>query len=137
MTIEKLNEIKELSKTINALKRRLAVTKAKSISTTSSLSGVPRAPGISDKVGNSVADIDEIKRKIHNARRRRKRLKVYIYCIDDDYMREIMISKFIDGDTWEGIAAEIGNGNTKDSVRKSCERFLERENMKKHEVRAR
>lgn len=143
MTIEKLNEIKKLEGVICVLEHRLASARAKAVSTTSSqwvrgiekkpdgsaegfsaLRGMPSAPGISDKVGNGVADMDEIRRKLRTAKRRRGRLVAYIKGVEDDYMRNVLILKFIKGYTWNSIAILLKGGNTADGVRKSCERFL-------------
>lgn len=39
-------------------------------------------------------------------------------------MQRIIRFKYIEGMSWEAVAARMGNGATKDSVRKEIERFL-------------
>ena len=51
----------------------------------------------------------------------------FINSIDDSHVRRIVPMRFVDGMKWRQIALNIGGGNTEDSVRKTVERFLERE----------
>lgn len=53
---------------------------------------------------------------------------VYINGIQDSHIRRIIAMRYIDGMTWKQIAKNVGGGNTEDAVRKTVERFLEREN---------
>ena len=48
----------------------------------------------------------------------------YIDNIDDSLIRQIISLRYINGLTWEQVAAHIGGNNTADSVRKAAERFL-------------
>ena len=48
----------------------------------------------------------------------------YIENIDDSLIRQIITLRYINGLTWEQVAARIGGNNTADSVRKVSERFL-------------
>jgi len=48
----------------------------------------------------------------------------YIDNIDDSLIRQIISLRYINGLTWEQVAAHIGGNNTADSVRKATERFL-------------
>ena len=55
---------------------------------------------------------------------------VFINGIEDAHIRRIVTMRFIDGLKWRQIAQNVGGGNTEDSVRKTVERFLEREDNK-------
>lgn len=57
-------------------------------------------------------------------------VQVYINGIEDSHTRRIVSMRYIDGMTWRQIAINIGGGNTEDAVRKTVDRFLERENSK-------
>lgn len=48
----------------------------------------------------------------------------YIENIDDSLIRQIITLRYINGLTWDQVAANIGGNNTADSVRKMAERFL-------------
>ena len=54
----------------------------------------------------------------------------FINGIEDSHVRRIVTMRFIDGMKWRQIARNVGGGNTEDSVRKTVERFLEREDNK-------
>ena len=51
-------------------------------------------------------------------------IEEYINTIDDSLTRQILSLRYVNGLTWEQVAASIGGGNTADSVRKVAERFL-------------
>ena len=48
----------------------------------------------------------------------------YIENIDDSLIRQILIFRYINGLTWEQVAANIGGNNTADSVRMIHNRFF-------------
>lgn len=48
----------------------------------------------------------------------------YIDNIDDSLVRQIIILRYVNGLTWDQVAASIGGNNTADSVRMMCNRFL-------------
>lgn len=48
----------------------------------------------------------------------------YIDNINDSLIRQIITLRYVNGLTWEQVAASIGGNNTADSVRKMAERFL-------------
>ncbi len=49
----------------------------------------------------------------------------FIENVDDAQMRMILSLRFVNGLTWRQVARSIGGGNTEDSVRKACQRFLQ------------
>lgn len=50
----------------------------------------------------------------------------YIESIEDSLIRQIIALRYINGLTWEQVAASIGGNNTADSVRMLCDRFLKK-----------
>ena len=48
----------------------------------------------------------------------------FVNKIPDPHLRLVISLRYINGLEWEQIALHIGGGNTAESVRKSCERFL-------------
>lgn len=51
------------------------------------------------------------------------RLRAYIYAIPDQQVQLICILRFVKGMSWAQVAAEVG-GNTEESVKKACYRWL-------------
>lgn len=52
----------------------------------------------------------------------------FINDIEDSHVRRIISMRYIDGMTWRQIACNIGGGNSEDAVRKTVERYLDKEN---------
>lgn len=48
----------------------------------------------------------------------------YIESIDDSLIRQVIILKYIEGLTWNQVAAKIGGGTTADSLRMMLNRYL-------------
>ncbi|MEE0252343.1 MAG: hypothetical protein UEE41_02970 [Acutalibacteraceae bacterium] len=61
-----------------------------------------------------------MKKSIHEY----KKLILYILNINDSMIRQIMFLRFIQGHTWVQVAAEIGGGNSPDSIRMMVKRYL-------------
>ena len=61
-----------------------------------------------------------MKKSIHEY----KKLILYILNIKDSMIRQIMFLRFIQGHTWVQVAAEIGGGNSPDSIRMMVKRYL-------------
>ena len=51
----------------------------------------------------------------------------FIESIEDSHVRMIITYRFIENYSWLKVAEAMGGGNTEDSVRKSFERFLEKD----------
>ena len=54
------------------------------------------------------------------------RLIRYINGVDDSLIRQILTYRYINGFNWTQVAMHIGGGNTADSVKKACYRFLDK-----------
>lgn len=127
MTKKELSQLYYLNREIEHDKRELAKLKTMATSTTSKISGLPHAGGISDKtaLGAEIAYLEGvINNKIERTFYEYNRLLKYIENIDDSLVRQIMTFRHINGLTWVGVAMQIGNGNTADGVRMIYNRFL-------------
>lgn len=74
-----------------------------------------------------VSDMEEllgIEDKIQQSYSEYNRLIGYINGIEDAHIRQITTLRYVNGLSWQQIAFRIGGGNTSDSVRKTCMRFL-------------
>ena len=53
-----------------------------------------------------------------------EKTNTYISNIDDSLIRQIISLRYVNGLTWDQVAAHIGGNNTADSVRMMHDRFL-------------
>jgi hypothetical protein len=129
MTIKELSQLYYLNREIERDKARLEELYAKATNTSPSITGMPRAPGVTDKVSRYAAEIADLKGIIEaNVQRcfyELNRLNRYINDVPDAHIRLILSLRFVNGLPWRQVAASISGNNTEDSVRKACVRFLE------------
>ena len=55
-----------------------------------------------------------------------ERLQKYIDGISDSQIRQIFTYRFVNGLAWEQVAACMGGGNSADTVKKTCYRYLKK-----------
>ena len=131
MTLQELSQLYYLNREIKMDKRRLAELELKVLPGAQSMSGMPHAPGVADKVGTYAAEMADLRAIIEEKSRRcleeRIRLERYIAGIEDSLMRQIFTYRFVDGRTWGQVAQRVGGQNTAASVKMLCHRYLERE----------
>lgn len=129
MTKKELSQLYYLNREIEQDKQRLRELEAAATNTNSKITGMPHAAGISDKT-SLAAEIAYLRgvteAKIQQLYYEYRRLIDYINGIDDSRIRQILSLRFINGMSWRQISFSVGGGNTADSVRKACERFLEK-----------
>ena len=136
MTLKELSQLYYLNREIERDKQRLDELKAKSRSIAGpSLSGMPRGGAVSgssiDRYIAEIVDLEAIiSAKITQCLHERNRLERYIADIPDSLTRMIFTLRFINGLTWLQVALHIGGGNTADSVRMTCNRYISKENEK-------
>lgn len=91
------------------LERRTIMDRATSI--TPAINGMPHAPGVSDKIGNAIAILDgmdkKIVDKIDELREEKEKIEAAIYSIPDDRLIILMRYRYIQGLTWEEIAKNM------------------------------
>lgn len=130
MTLKELSQLYYLNREIEMDKKRLQELEIMAVSISPNLSGMPRSPGVSDKVGRYAAEIADLKGIIEAKHQQclyeRSRLERYIAGIDDSFLRQVMTYRFINGLPWRRVAACIGGGNTEDGCRKAVKRYLKR-----------
>ena len=89
---------------------------------------MPRGTGVSDKVGESAADIVEINEVISDALQKREwekaRLMQLIQTIPDAETRDIFIYRYYDGLSWSKVAKKMNS--TVDAVRGKDKRFFQK-----------
>ena len=90
------------------------------------LDGAPRQNGVSDPTYQKTADIMQLERRIAETKRRIAVLKSFIDNIPDAQERLIARLHCERRYSWARIAAEVGGGNTEESVRKRFERMFKK-----------
>ena len=130
MTLKELSQLYWLNREIEMDQKRLQELELKALPGSQVLTGMPHAPGVVDKVGNYAVEIADL-RGIIEAKHKlclheRSRLERYISGIDDSLLRQVFTYRFVNGLPWLQVAACIGGGNTADSVRMACYRYLEK-----------
>jgi len=92
------------------------------------LTGMPHAVGVNDRIGDLAVEIADLRRQIVMLQleldRERTKLNQFISSIDNDLTRTVFRLRFLRCLTWKEVATVIGGGNTEQTVKKICYRFL-------------
>lgn len=128
MTKKELSQLRYLNREIERDQRRLkelgAIVQGRAVTIT----GMPKGNSISDSVGQFATEIADLKNTIaFNIQRcwlELNSLQHYIDSVQDSQMRAILTFRYINGMSWDQVAARIGGGNTANGVRKTHDRFL-------------
>ncbi len=99
------------------------------------ITGMPHAPGVRDKVGDLVVEIEDIKGEIERLKiemnQAERKITSYIETIPDIQTRLIFRLRFLRCMTWDEVATVIGGRNTVSGVKKICYRYLDAEEKQK------
>ncbi|MCD8340632.1 MAG: hypothetical protein LUC87_00565 [Clostridiales bacterium] len=129
MTIQELSQLYWLNREIELDKQRLAELRSKASLRSPSLTGLPGGGDNSSSVERVAAEIVDLQAIIDAKHlqciHERNRLERYIADIDDSLTRMIFRLRFVDGLSWQQVAASVGGGNTADGVRMRVKRYLE------------
>ena len=94
-----------------------------------SLTGMPHAVGVTDKVGDLAVEIADLKNRIRALQaeldREETKLNRFISTIENDQTRTIFRLRFLRCLTWREVAFMIGGRNTEAGVKSICYRYLE------------
>ena len=130
MTLQELSQLYYLRKEIERDIEKLRELELMAHPGAQRMSGTPRSPGVSDMVGECAVRIADLKSEIENKHSRclleRERLERYILEIDDSMLRLIFEYRFMECAGWNEVALRIGGGNTAESVKKACYRYLKK-----------
>ena len=130
MTLKELNELRDMRFHIKRLKRRIAEIESLAF---------PQSPRTDKEPGGAHSGGSKTEIVVENAEqhkatlcelkedyeRRVSELEREIYTLDDEHIKAILISRFVDAKSWLQVAMEIGGDNTADAVRMACFRFLQ------------
>ena len=128
MTLQELSKYYKLHERLERNREMLSSLYAAAGPGAQVITGMPHAPGVSDKVGDLAAELLDLQSKIDYLEQRcaeeKKKLEKYIGGIKDDQTRMIFRLRFIHCMTWPQVAEAIGGRNTESGVRSICYRHL-------------
>lgn len=128
MTLQELSKYYKLHERLERNREMLSSLCAAAGPGAQVITGMPHAPGVSDKVGDLAAELCDLQSKIDYFELRcaeeKKKLEKYIGTIKDDQTRMIFRLRFIHCMTWPQVAEAIGGRNTANSVKAICYRYL-------------
>lgn len=78
------------------------------------------------RCGKSKTIARAIDKKLVKLERQQVEVEEFIATIDDSFVRRVIVARYIECRSWEGVARKIGGGNTCESVRKSWERWAQK-----------
>ncbi|MBQ2775155.1 MAG: hypothetical protein IJF40_04630 [Clostridia bacterium] len=126
MTLKEMSQLYHLNREIESLQSQLEALECEAEKITQTLSDSPRAPGVSDKTGKYAVLIADLRDKIKNRKARcwdeLARLNEYIDNIDDSLTRQVIHLRFVNGLSWQQVAAETGSSEY--AVKQMCYRYL-------------
>lgn len=130
MTLQELSRYYKLHKRLEQNQEMLSSLYAAAGLGAQVITGMPHAPGVSDKVSSLVIEIEDLKSRIDYLEsvcaQEKKKLEEYISSIRDDQIRLIFRLRFVHCMTWRQVAETIGGGNTATNVKLICYRYLEK-----------
>ena len=123
-----LEQLKHLRREVDLLSQRVAELEYAAWGGAGRITGMPRAAANWDRPGDCAVKIVELGRKLEARRARCLTLLGALYDfidgIDDSLLRQIFTYRYIDGDSWQRVAARVG-GMEESGPRKLHNRYLE------------
>ncbi len=132
MKVYELQQLVYLEKLIQCEQERLDDLYEQAGLHSPGFSDMPKAPGVRDKIGELVPKIvdqdAEIKANIRKYTDTRERILRFINHIQNPRVKLIVIKRFINQQSWQDIAGELGGKETEYTVKQCVYRYLETAN---------
>lgn len=129
MTLQELNRHFELRERLSKAREMLDSLQAAACPGAQTLTGMPHAPGVRDKVGDLAIEIADMEERIRylceEISREEESVNNFISGIQNDQTRMVFRLRFLRCLTWAEVAAVIGGRNTEAGVKNICYRYLE------------
>ncbi len=134
LTKKELSQLYWLNREIEEEKRKLSELEAAAAGCTAKITGLPHVSGVHDKIGDLGILIAEqrdlIDLKVRQSVIEYNRLNRYIASVDDAQMRMILSLRYVNGLSWQEIAANMGQEGDGSTQRKKHDKFLHQLSLK-------
>ena len=134
LTKKELSQLYWLNREIEEEKRKLSELEAAAAGCTAKITGLPHVSGVHDKIGDLGILIAEqrdlIDLKVRQSAIEYNRLNRYIASVDDAQMRMILSLRYVNGLSWQEIAANMGQDGDGSTQRKKHDKFLHQLSLK-------
>ena len=128
MTKNELSQLYFLNREIEEQQRRLQELEGLATSCTQQITGMPRISGISDKVAKYAAEIADLKALLDlNLKKcfyEINGLNRFIASVEDSEIRMILSLRYVNGFSWEQVAASVSIYANENSVKQAAHRYL-------------
>ena len=127
MTKKELSQLYYLGKEIELEQERLEKLRSAAMAVTGNISGAPSSNlGNKTSIAAEIVDCENLIRAKREASvAEYNRISRYIASVEDSFIRQIFVLRYIDCLSWRQVAQRIGGNNTEDSIRMAHNRFLE------------
>lgn len=128
MTVRELKNLSHLQNEIESLLDHLQRLRESAGIKSPRLDGMPRQPGVSDRVGDLVPQIideeQEVVSRIRSLYDEKQKVQRWIFNIPDSRLRILISSRYLDGLSWRETAFRCGDQETEGSARNAVHRYL-------------
>lgn len=130
MTREDLSQLKYLDMEISRLLERIEALEDGVDAVPSSLRERLTQGGVSDIVASKAMFKEDLYFELNDClnRRRREYLRLIreINRVEDSFLRQVLMYRYVDGMSWYEVADALGGNNTAATVRQACHRFFKK-----------
>ena len=113
--VRRLEQLKSLRQEVDDLSQRIAELELAAQGGAGRVTGLPRGGRTWDRTGEFAAKLADLAARLDRRRARCMALLGALYAfiddIDDSLTRQIMTYRYIDGETWQGVAWRIGESD--------------------------
>ena len=128
MTLDELNQFLDLVQKLQKNREILESLETRAVPGGQVLTGMPHAPGVSNKVEMFAVEIADMRARVEQQQaeveEQQKAVEAFIAGIEPDWVRLIFRLRFIHALQWKEVAYMMGGDNTEESVKRLCYRYL-------------
>ena len=130
MTLNELSQLYYLKREVKSLRGKILELESRATNTSVRISDMPHGKSAGDKIGTIAPQLAlyraELTRSLERCCTELRKLNAYITACPDSLTRQILTLRFVDGLTWNQVAARIG-GTSEYAVKKIVYRHLRTE----------